>query len=103
MTKVDVSPFEFPVIAAIENGQGPTLIQRAQRIYARHAAGCCLHVVLDDGNTDDASVAVSVKAAFECEEAGEHLDCLNLAMCLRGMTEEQRDAFLDEFTNGPTP
>lgn len=95
-----MSEFNFPVIVGFENGQGPTLMQRARRIYERHPAGCCLHLVLDDCNTDDASIECCVKAAFDCEEPGEHLDCLNLAMCLKHMTEAERDAFVDEFVNG---
>ena len=66
----------------------------ARLIYARHAAGCCLHVVLDDGNTDDESVAhcVPFAAASEAEEPGVHHQCIELAGLLVSMTPRQRGA-----------
>jgi hypothetical protein len=32
-------------------------------IYARHGAGCCWHVVLDDGNVGDDSVRFCIQEA----------------------------------------
>src|SRR5690606_16179911 len=43
----------------ITDAAGPlavAVLPLAQLVYRRHAAGCCLHVVLDDGNVDDDSV-----------------------------------------------
>lgn len=33
------------------------MLPLARAIYAEHAAGCCWHIVLDDNNVDDDSVA----------------------------------------------
>jgi hypothetical protein len=47
-------------------------------IYARHAAGCCLHNTLDDLNVDDASVRFVLG---EARSSG-HADCIALAQWL---------------------
>jgi hypothetical protein len=56
------------------------------RIYETHAAGCCLHIVLDDGNNDDASVAFCQKWA---RDRG-HVLCISVADRFAQLTEEQR-------------
>jgi len=56
------------------------------RLYARHAAGCCLHIVLDDGNTDDRSVRHCIGTAIR---AG-HWPCAALAYKLLAMSKTQR-------------
>lgn len=40
-------------------------------IYARHSAGCCWHVVLDDGNTERAIIGHTAEMAGECG----YVDC----------------------------
>ena len=55
-------------------------------IYARHCAGCCLHIVLDDGNVRDDCVDFCIDAA---QEKG-HKDCEAVAVALRAMTKTQR-------------
>lgn len=54
-------------------------------LYRRHAAGCCLHIVLDDGNTDQDHADFCVKYAAErgCQ-------CEGLARRLAAMTRTQR-------------
>jgi len=52
-------------------------------IYARHSAGCCLHVVIDDGNLGDATVRRALDHA-------EHDDCRALASMLLLMSPTQR-------------
>lgn len=42
-----------------------------RRIYARHGAGCCWHVVLDDGNTTRSIIDHSAETAGECG----YMDC----------------------------
>lgn len=61
-------------------------IDLAGSIYARHAAGCCLHIVLDDGNYEDHHVAYCRKYAIEngCDE------CLELSDLLLLMSPSQR-------------
>lgn len=55
-------------------------------ILERHPAGCCWHVVIDDGNVDDLSVEVCVAAA---QREG-HSDCLALAPLMVAADEVDR-------------
>jgi hypothetical protein len=61
----------------------PEVLPFVNELYKRHAAGCCLHVVLDDGNVEDSSVE-------HCIENAEHDDCIRLAHLLRLMSKTQR-------------
>lgn len=87
------SAYNFPVITGVETGQGPSLMELARRIYNRSSVGCCLHVLLDDGNTDDETAHWVANHAIEVG----HMDCVNVAMCLSAQTEEQRIAFRNEL------
>lgn len=60
----------------------------AEALYRGHggAVGCCLHVVLEDANLDDASVRFCMDWAAK---AG-HLHCLALAGLLWRMSRTQR-------------
>jgi hypothetical protein len=58
----------------------------ANAIYQTHAVGCCLHVVLDDGNVQDAHVAFCQDEA----QARGHAHCLALAEMLLTMSKTQR-------------
>ena len=55
-------------------------------IYKRHAAGCCLHIALDDGNWRDEHLDYCADLARERN----HSDCLYLAETLRAMTKTRR-------------
>lgn len=57
-----------------------------QTIYDRNSVGCCLHVVTDDGNIDDASVDWCLQYAIErdCDE------CAQCAQVLRSMSPTAR-------------
>lgn len=56
----------------------------ANAIYARHSAGCCWHVVLDDSNLDSAAFCV------EYARKEGHADCCALAdLVERGVTQSQ--------------
>lgn len=72
-------------------------LRSVQALYARHAAGCCLHVVLDDGNCSDASVGFCIGQA----ELQGHADCLALAHTLRSMSQEQRWALYSDPSKRP--
>lgn len=52
-------------------------------IYARHSAGCCLHVVVDDGNLGADVIA-------DCLREAKHDDCRALASMLLEMSPTQR-------------
>lgn len=62
-------------------------VELAATIYARHAAGCCWHVVLDDGNYKKADVEACIAWAAK---AG-HADCMELGPLLLRMSRTQRD------------
>ena len=55
-------------------------------LYKRNGVGCCLHIVLDDGNFCDDSVR------FCIEQSGieHHEDCLKLGNLLLLMSRTQR-------------
>lgn len=55
-------------------------------IYERHCAGCCLHIVTDDGNVEDHWMPFVIETA---KERG-HADCLRAASMLAQMTPTQR-------------
>lgn len=63
-----------------------TLQPLAQLIYNRHSGGCCLHIVLDDGNVDNDHVEFCLKEA----SVNEHQDCFALAVLLRECSRTQR-------------
>lgn len=88
--------YNFPPVVGCETGQGPTLIERACRIYNRSSVGCCLHILLDDGNTDDEDAQWVLDRALKAK-GKEHLDCINVAMCLKHMTKPERDAFRNKL------
>ena len=62
------------------------LLPAVRAIYARHLAGCCLHIVLDDGNLEDSSVDVCI--AHSIREG--HAECETLARNIRSLTGSQR-------------
>jgi hypothetical protein len=77
---------------------GPPLTRRdfarirtaVDALYRYELAGCCLHVVLDDGNSDAESLQVSTDAAARRR----HATCAWLAEQLGRMTVKQRRRFV---------
>lgn len=59
-----------------------------ERIYDRHLAGCCWHIVLDDDNLDDDSVRFCINYANENDE--QHADCIAIGPLLLAMSRTQR-------------
>lgn len=59
-----------------------------QALYAREGggAGCCLHILLDDGNVDQSSADFCYGVAV----GREHQDCEDLARLIRRMSATQR-------------
>ncbi len=55
-------------------------------VYHRHCAGCCLHILTDDGNVEDGHAKFCLKQA---QEQG-HADCLAAAGKLMLMSKTQR-------------
>ena len=64
----------------------PEVLPLVNALYARHSAGCCLHIVLDDGNVSTGSVEWCVGDATERG----HEDCVRLAKLLLQMSRTQR-------------
>lgn len=64
----------------------PQLTPLVRGIYQRHTGGCCLHILIDDGNIENAH------AQFCLDEARrqEHADCTAAAELLLKMTKTQR-------------
>jgi hypothetical protein len=57
-----------------------------RKLYERNAVGCCLHILLDDGNTEDSHAEFCLQ---EARRTG-HLDCIELAGKILGMSRTQR-------------
>lgn len=66
----------------------PEIVPLAKAIYARPGGvvGCCLHIVLDDGNYEDGSVQYCLDQAIGFD----HKDCVELARKLLLMSKTQR-------------
>lgn len=64
----------------------PEVLPLVQALYSRSSVGCCLHVVLDDGNVEDVFVRHCLEFARQ-EGCGE---CERLAGLLTQMSRTQR-------------
>lgn len=63
-----------------------------KRIYAEHSAGCCWHIVLDDGNVEPSSIDLCFKTALE----EKHKDCIAVGLCLRALGAVLTDGELEQ-------
>jgi hypothetical protein len=64
----------------------PGVLPIVRAIYERHCAGCCLHILTDDGNVEDEWATGCLQTA---RERG-HADCISAAEMLVQMTKTQR-------------
>lgn len=64
----------------------PDVLPLVQELYRRSCVGCCLHIVLDDGNLEDSSVKFCLGYAIEQG----HQECMYLATMLLAMSRTQR-------------
>lgn len=55
-------------------------------VYERHCAGCCLHILTDDGNVAQEHADFCLQQAHE----NGHADCLAAAQLLVAMSPTQR-------------
>ena len=76
-----------------------TLGDAIKSIYARHSAGCCCHLVLDDLNTDDASLLYCYGAAKE--EA--HDDCKRALERIVVLPENKRAKLIERWKEAVLP
>lgn len=65
----------------------PAARELVRSIYDRHGAGCCMHIVTDDGNIEDRDVqhCLAFVMKNECHE------CIALAALLLTIPESLRD------------
>ena len=61
----------------------PEVMPWVVALYSLHSAGCCLHIVLDDGNCDSDSVRWVIRHA-------KHHECMQFAKALLRMSPTQR-------------
>lgn len=61
--------------------------ERIRQFNAAHPVGCCLHIVLSDGNVEDHSVASCRDLAIERN----HPDCVEVAELMLRMSRTQRN------------
>lgn len=64
----------------------PEVAPLVRALYLRNCAGCCLHVMLDDGNTGDSTAQFCLDYATEKG----HEECIALARLLVRMSPTQR-------------
>ena len=64
----------------------PEVLELMHAVYDRHYAGCCAHIVCDDGNVRDSDAQFCLEQA----EKEQHLDCLALCTALVQMSPTQR-------------
>lgn len=64
----------------------PSVLPFVRAVYARHCAGCCLHIVTDDGNTEQAYIDGCLQRALSAN----HADCIAAAQLLAQMAQTQR-------------
>lgn len=69
----------------------PEVLPIVRALYKRHSAGCCWHIVLDDGNVGDDSVAWCASHIQDhgCD-ARVRSECHQLAELLPKMSRTQR-------------
>lgn len=64
----------------------PDVLPLVWAVYARHSAGCCLHILTDDYNCDNDDAAFCLERAVERG----HGDCEAAARALVQMSKTQR-------------
>lgn len=69
------------------------LLLRKMKPELRERSGCCLHIVLDDGNLEDTHVEFCVGYA---EEQG-HRECVHLASLMLDLEEVDRQVVEDMY------
>jgi hypothetical protein len=65
----------------------PEVLPLVKALYKKNPVGCCLHIVLDDGNIHNDDVDFCIDWAIKQD----HPECLKLAYLLRNMSRTQRN------------
>jgi hypothetical protein len=61
-------------------------VEALKAVYKRHCAGCCLHILADDGNIEQSHASWCAGYAA----ATGHKDCIAAADLLENMTDPER-------------
>lgn len=73
-------------------------IEAIRSVYRRHAAGCCLHIVTDDGNIKNDSIAFTIenlnRSHEDCKIAIHGLSSMRLTARRKAIAEATRPKFL---------
>jgi hypothetical protein len=64
----------------------PEVMPLVRKLYERNAVGCCLHILLDDGNVEDGHARFCLLQALQQK----HWDCIELATAVMQMSKTQR-------------
>lgn len=64
----------------------PEVLPLVKALYERSCVGCCLHILLDDGNVKDHHA----QFCLEWARKEGHADCIELAEKIVQMTQTQR-------------
>lgn len=64
----------------------PEVLPLVRAVYQRHVAGCCLHILTDDGNVGDDDAQFCLNKARDSN----HADCIAAAEMLVRMSRTQR-------------
>ena len=70
----------------------------ARAIYHEHAAGCCAHIVLDDGNLEDKHVGWSLVHAIQKK----HPICIAALTSIAALSEEERQQLYNHYDDYST-
>ena len=71
-----------------------SVIAKCKEYYRTNAAGGCLHIVLDDENTEDHSIIFCITFAMEHED----WKAVELCGILLQMTKEERDVLVSRYS-----
>ena len=85
MTDTPIFDQHFPCLADV--------IPLIRKVYARHLAGCCLHILTDDGNCGqgDANFCLDIAQQHECA------DCMAAARLLVRLSTTQREQIYHRY------
>ena len=76
----------------------PDVITLVREIYARHCAGCCLHIITDDGNCAQDHADWCLEYAREKNDG-----CIPAAEAIAQMTDTQRRKLYSSFRSAARP
>lgn len=82
---------------AVDRPTVPDVLPLVRAVYDRHCAGCCLHILTDDGNCEQDDADYCLQRARETD----HADCIAAAELIVQMTFTQRKRLAREVYAEP--